>query len=85
MKKTLYLLDDPGKDKHVHKYVLDGLVEAGFEPTIGYFYGDPDESVMTGPGIRAFSLGLDKKDFKGSEKFGVKAVTPQEFMKKRGM
>ena len=65
MKKILYLLDDPSKDKHVHKYVLNGLVAAGFEPTIGYFYGDPKNSVMSGPKIKALGLGLGKKDFRG--------------------
>ena len=64
-KRILYLLDDPKKDRHVHKYVLDGLVEEGFSPTIGYFYGNSNKSVMTNKSIDAFSLGLKKSQFKG--------------------
>ncbi len=63
--KTLYLLDDPTKDKHVHRYVLKGLAAQGFSPTIGYFYGDASSSTMATEGINAFSLGLEKGQFKG--------------------
>ena len=63
--KTLYMLDDPGKDKHVHSHVLRGLVEAGIEPVIGYFYGDPKDSVMAQDGISAFGLGLERAQFRG--------------------
>jgi len=63
--KTLYLLDDPTKDKHVHRYVLEGLATQGFSPTIGYFYGDASQSTMATDGITAFSLGLEKGQFKG--------------------
>ena len=64
-KRTLYLLDDPSKDKHVHRYVLQGLVDKGFAPTIGYFYGDAASSTMANDKIPAFSLGLQKGQFKG--------------------
>lgn len=32
-----------------------------------------------------YIITFNKKDFKGSEKFGIRAVTPQEFMKERGI
>ena len=63
--RVLYLLDDPSKDKHVHRYVLNGLVEEGFSPTILYFYGDSRDSVMTNDHIDATDLGLGKRQFRG--------------------
>lgn len=67
----LYLLDDPSRDKHVHYYVLKGLARSGFNPLIGYFYGDSDDSKMTGNGISAVSLGLTKKQFSHFNPFTV--------------
>lgn len=63
--KTLYLLDDPSKDKHVHNHLLKALSEAGFNPVIGYFYGNSRDSVMATDKIRAVSLGLSKSQFRG--------------------
>ena len=37
-KRTLYILDDPSRDKHVHDYVLEGLRERGICPVICYFW-----------------------------------------------
>lgn len=39
--KTLYLLDDPSRDKHFHFYLLEGLKGAGFFPRVVYFCGRP--------------------------------------------
>lgn len=60
----LYLLDDPGKDKHVHNYLLKALPQRGFNPLIGYFCGNSKDSIMAGNGISAVSLGLTKRQFK---------------------
>ena len=67
----LYLLDDPSRDKHVHYYVLKGLSRSGFNPLICYFYGDSNDSGMTGNGISAISLGLTKKQFRHFNPFTV--------------
>jgi len=67
----LYLLDDPSRDKHVHYYLLKGLVRSGFNPVIGYFYGDSNDSRMTGNGISAISLGLTKEQFRHFNPFTV--------------
>ena len=67
----LYLLDDPSRDKHVHYYVLKGLARSGFNPLIGYFCGDSNDSWMTGNGIFAISLGLTKKRFRHFNPFTV--------------
>ncbi len=67
----LYLLDDPSRDKHVHYYVLKGLERSGFNPLIGYFYGDSNDSRMTGDGVSAISLGLTKKQFRHFSPFTV--------------
>ncbi len=67
MKKinTLYMLDDPTKDKPVHFFLLKALPPAGFNPLICYFYGNAKDSVMTGDGVEAISLDLPKEQFKG--------------------
>ena len=67
----LYLLDDPSRDKHVHYYVLKGLVRSGFNPLIGYFCGDSNDSRMTGDGISVISLGLTKRRFRHFNPFTV--------------
>ncbi len=72
--KVLYLLDDPTKDKHVHKFVLDGLTNSGFKPTILYFYGNEANSSMANEQINAYSLGLSKSEFKGLNLNAVKAL-----------
>ncbi len=41
LKKTLYILDDPSRDKHVHDYVLEGLKNRGYFPIILYFWHSP--------------------------------------------
>ncbi len=64
-RKTLFLLDDPSQDKHRHEYLLNGLVEEGFRPVIGYFCGDARDSSMASSNIRAVSLGLSRARFKG--------------------
>jgi glycosyltransferase involved in cell wall biosynthesis len=67
----LYLLDSPLYDKYEHYYILKGLIESGFNPLIGYFYGDSNDSTMTGNGIYAVSLGLTKKQFRHFNPFTV--------------
>ena len=63
--KILFLLDHPSQDKHRHQYLLEGLLEAGILPVIGYFYGNARDSSMATEEIRAVSLGLTKAKFKG--------------------
>ncbi|MGV6853456.1 MAG: putative toxin-antitoxin system toxin component, PIN family [bacterium] len=49
---------------------------------------DPKDDLVLEVAVESQSkyiVTFNKKDFKGCEKFGVKAVTPQEFMKKRGI
>ena len=49
---------------------------------------DPKDDLVLEVAVESQSkyiITFNKKDFKGCEKFGLKAVTPQEFMKKRGM
>ena len=36
--RTLYILDDPSRDKHVHDYVLEGLRERDIYPVVCYFW-----------------------------------------------
>ncbi len=76
MKKinTLYLLDDPTKDKHVHRYLLDALPSAGFNPLICYFYGDAKDSKMASDDLEAISLGLSRQQFKGFRPVTVKKL-----------
>jgi putative PIN family toxin of toxin-antitoxin system len=49
---------------------------------------DPKDDLVLEVAVESQSkyiVTFNKKDFKGCEKFGVQAVTPQEFMKKRGI
>ena len=61
--RTFYLLDDPGRDKHFHAYILAGLREAGFDPLVIYFRGDP-RSLLHQQGFPTVSLGLGQKTYK---------------------
>ena len=63
--KILFLLDHPSQDKHRHRYLLEGLLEAGISPIIGYFCGNAMDSSMAKGEIRAVSLGLSRARFKG--------------------
>ncbi len=63
--KILFLLDHPSQDKHRHQYLLEGLLEAGISPIIGYFCGNAMDSSMAKGEIRAVSLGLSRARFKG--------------------
>jgi len=63
--KVLYLLDDPSKDIHLHKYLLEGMIDEDFLPTIGYFYGESCESKIANEKIKAVGFGLKKDEFKG--------------------
>ncbi len=52
------------------------------------FLNDPKDDLVLEVAVESQSkyiLTFNKKDFNGSEKFGVKVVTPQEFMNKRGI
>ena len=71
--KTFYLLDNPGRDKHFHLYLLKGLREAGFSPTVVYFQGDPKETLFKDFPI--FSLGLQDKEYK---RFRLKPILKLE-------
>ncbi len=68
---TLYILDDPSKDKPVHQYVLKALSREEFNPTICYFYGNEKDSFMAQDGIPAISLGLTRDQFR---KFSLATV-----------
>ena len=49
---------------------------------------DPKDDLVLELAVESQSeyiITFNKKDFKGSEKFGIRAVTPQEFMKERGI
>ncbi|NPA49212.1 MAG: glycosyltransferase [Thermodesulfobacteria bacterium] len=61
--KTFYILDDPGRDKHFHLYLLSGLRKAGFEPLVVYFCGDP-KSYLHQQGIPTHSLHLTPRTYK---------------------
>ncbi len=63
--RILFLLDHPSQDKHRHQYLLEGLLEAGISPVIGYFCGNARDSSMAKGEIRAVSLGLSRARFKG--------------------
>lgn len=67
MKNTiLYFLDDPGRDKHFHHYVLAGLVAAGFTPIVTYFWTAPDRrSSLQEAGFEILDLGCSEKSYKG--------------------
>ena len=55
---TLYILDDPGRDKHFHDYTLSGLKNAGFSPLTVYCTGSVNESRLAKSGHQVTSLGL---------------------------
>jgi glycosyltransferase involved in cell wall biosynthesis len=62
----LYFLDDPGRDKHFHQYVLTGLVDAGFNPIVTYFWTAPDRrSSLQEAGFEILDLGCSQKSYKG--------------------
>lgn len=62
----LYFLDDPGRDKHFHQYVLTGLVDAGFNPIVTYFWTAPDRrSSLQEAGYEMLDLGCSQKSYKG--------------------
>ncbi len=72
--------------------VLDYLLSKSSIREIFYlwrpFLKDPKDDLVLEVAVESQSkyiITFNKKDFQGSEKFGVKAVTPQEFMKKRGI
>ena len=49
---------------------------------------DPKDDLVLEVAVESQSeyiITFNKKDFRGSEKFGIKVVTPQEFMSERGM
>ncbi len=52
------------------------------------FLKDPKDDLVLEVAVESQSkyiITFNKKDFKDCDKFGIKAVTPQEFMKIRGM
>jgi glycosyltransferase involved in cell wall biosynthesis len=62
----LYFLDDPSRDKHFHQYVLAGLVDAGFNPIVTYFWTNPDRpSSLRTAGFKTLDLGCSPKSYKG--------------------
>jgi glycosyltransferase involved in cell wall biosynthesis len=67
MKNTiLYFLDDPSRDKHFHQYILAGLVDAGFNPVVTYFWTAPDRrSSLQEAGFEILDLGCTPKSYKG--------------------
>jgi glycosyltransferase involved in cell wall biosynthesis len=67
MKNTiLYFLDDPSRDKHFHQYLLAGLVDAGFNPVVTYFWTTPDRrSSLQEAGFEVLDLGCSPKSYKG--------------------
>ena len=62
--KTLYILDDPGRDKHFHHYALAGLEEAGFSPLVVYFSGSTKMSRLAELGHEVTSLNLTRSLYK---------------------
>ena len=49
---------------------------------------DPKDDLVLEVAVESQSkyiITFNKRDFKGAEKFGIKVVTPQEFMSERGM
>jgi len=52
------------------------------------FLKDPKDDLVLEVAVESESnyiITFNKKDFKGCSKFGIQIVTPQEFMKKRGI
>ncbi len=61
---TLYILDDPGKDKHFHHYTLTGLEKSGFHPDVVYCTGNIKNSRLHDLGHKAVTLGLSSAVYK---------------------
>ncbi len=61
---TLYILDDPGRDKHFHHYTLTGLEKAGFQPDVVYCTGSIKNSRLHDLGHNAVTLGLSRTTYK---------------------
>lgn len=62
----LYFLDDPSRDKHFHQYLLAGLVDAGFNPVVTYFWTAPGgRSRLQEAGFEILDLGCSPKSYKG--------------------
>lgn len=76
MKNTiLYFLDDPSRDKHFHQYVLAGLLDAGFNPIVTYFWTAPDRpSTLREAGYEILDLGCSEKSYKGFHPSLVKKI-----------
>ncbi|RLB05811.1 MAG: hypothetical protein DRG59_08625, partial [Deltaproteobacteria bacterium] len=65
-KRTLYILDDPSRDKHVHEYVLEGLREKGYFPIVAYFWRHQDlRSTYANKGFLTLYLNSSVKNHKG--------------------
>lgn len=61
---TLYILDAPDRDIHLHHYVLEGLKQRGFSPIVVYFTGSVASSKLAQQGHRAVSLNLSTRGYK---------------------
>jgi putative PIN family toxin of toxin-antitoxin system len=71
--------------------VLDYICLISEERKIFYlwrpFLSDPKDDMFLELAVESesdFIITFNKKDFKGSEKFGIKTLTPQEFLKRIG-
>ncbi len=68
---TLYILDDPGRDRHFHDYALAGLESAGFTPLTVYFTGDTSVSTIGAAGHDVLSFGLPVSLYKNFNPFPI--------------
>lgn len=60
----LFLLDDPGKDRHFQHYVLQGLKKASINPLVTYFTGDASTSSIALSGYNVTGLCLSLSWYK---------------------
>ena len=72
--------------------ILDYLLSKSSIRKIFYLWRptlkDPKDDLVLEVAVESQStyiITFNKRDFKGAEKFGIKVVTPQEFMSERGM
>ena len=72
--------------------ILDYLLSKSSIRKIFYLWRptlkDPKDDLVLEVAVESQSeyiITFNKKDFRGAEKFGIKVVTPQEFMSERGM
>ena len=72
--------------------ILDYLLNKSSIRKIFYLWRptlkDPKDDLVLEVAVESQSeyiITFNKRDFKGAEKFGIKVVTPQEFMSERGM